>query len=146
MKLIKAPTPTAVQDEFDRFLDRMFQMPRLGESLRGIGATIWHPRLDFSETDKEYVVRLEAAGIPKDDLEVNLEGQTLTLAGRRHFEAEQKGEEYFWREREEGRFVRSVQLPSPVLGDQIDARYADGVLTVRLPKAQTTARTAIKVK
>lgn len=145
MKLIKAPTPTAVQDEFDRFLDRMFQMPRLGDSLRSIGS-IWHPRLDFSETEKEYVVRVEAAGIPKDDLEVNLEGQTLTLAGRRHFESEQQNEEFFWREREEGRFVRSVQLPSPVMGDQIDARYADGVLTVRLPKAQTTARSAIKVK
>ncbi len=145
MKIIKAPAPNAVRDEFDRFIDRMFQSPRLGEPFRGMGA-MWTPNLDFSETEKEYVIRLEAPGIPKDDLEVNLEGQTLTLAGRRAFEKEEKSEEFFWREREEGRFVRSVQLPSPVRDKEIDARYADGILTVRLPKAQASPKSAITVK
>lgn len=56
--------------------------------------------MDFSKNEKEYIVRLEAPGIPKEDLAVNVEGQTLTVSGHRDFEKEKRTEEYVWRERE----------------------------------------------
>lgn len=82
----------------------------------------------------------------RDDLDVTLEGQVLSVAGQRSFEKEQSEEAYFWREREEGRFLRTVRLPSAVKAENVDARYADGVLTVRVQKAAPDARSRITVK
>lgn len=147
MKLTKAaPTSVAtVRDEFDRLFDRMLNTGIFGAAPRVFEA-MWSPSLDFSENEKEYIVRLEAPGIPREDLEVNLDGQSLTISGRRDFEKEEKTEEYFWREREAGRFVRTVQLPSAVDKSKIAASYQDGIMTMRLPKAEPTVKTRIQIK
>lgn len=147
MKLTKAlPTSVAtVRDEFDRLFDQLRTTGLFGPAPRVFEA-MWSPSLDFSENEKEYIVRLEAPGIPKEDLEVNAEGQTLTVSGHREFEKEEKTEEYFWREREGGRFVRTVQLPAPIDRSKVSAVYGDGIMTIRLPKAEPSARTRIPVK
>lgn len=147
MKLTKAlPTSvTTVRDEFDRLFDRFWGPGQFGTTPR-VFETMWQPNLDFSETDREYIVRLEAPGVPKDDLELNLEGQTLTISGRRDFEHEEETEEYFWREREAGKFVRTVQLPSTIDQSKVAASYQDGIMTVRLPKIESTLRTRIPIK
>jgi HSP20 family protein len=147
MRLTKAPSPPmtypVLRDNFDRLVDRF-----LGGELIPARTTepIWSPNLDFSETDKEYVVRLEAPGIPKDDLDVNLDGQTLTLSGRRDFANEEKTEDFFWREREQGRFVRVLQLPASVDGSKVEATYNNGIMTVRLPKKEPAGKTQIAIK
>lgn len=146
MKLTKAlPTTVAtVRDEFDRLFDQLsstgfFPTPKVFHAM-------WSPSLDFSENEKEYIVRLEAPGIPKEDLEVNLEGRTLTLSGRRDFTKEEKTEEYFWQEREQGRFVRAIQLPGAVDQAKVAATYQDGVMTIRIPKTEPSAKTRIPIK
>jgi HSP20 family protein len=146
MKLTKAvPTTIAtVRDEFDRLFDQLtssgiFPTPKVFHAM-------WTPSVDFSENEKEYIVRLEAPGVPKEDLEVNLEGQTLTLSGRREFAKEEKTEEYFWQEREQGRFVRAIQLPGAVDQAKVAASYQDGVMTIRLPKTEPSAKTRIAIK
>jgi len=146
MKLTKAvPTTIAtVRDEFDRLFDQLtssgiFPTPKVFHAM-------WTPSVDFSEDEKEYIVRLEAPGIPKEDLEVNLEGQTLTLSGRREFAKEEKTEEYFWQEREQGRFVRAIQLPGAVDQAKVAASYQDGVMTIRLPKTEPSAKTRVAIK
>jgi HSP20 family protein len=147
MKLTKAlPTPVAtVRDEFDRLFDQMRHSGLFGSAPR-VFETMWSPSVDFSENEKEYIVRVEAPGIPKEDLEVNVEGQTLTVSGRRDFEKEEKTEEYFWREREAGKFVRSIQLPTPIDRAKVAADYHNGIMTIRLPKSETSAKTRIQVK
>ena len=102
--------------------------------------------MDLSENEKEYIVRLEAPGIPREDLEVNVEGQTLTVSGHRDFEQEEKTEEYFWREREAGKFVRSLQLPASVDRSKVAAVYQDGIMTIRLPKAEASTKTRVLIK
>jgi len=146
MKLTKPNTSTTiVREDLENLFDRF-----IGRGLSGAPArvfdTMWVPSLDFSEDEKNYIVRLEAPGIPKDDLEVNLEGQLLTISGRRHFEKEEQNEEYFWREREQGRFVRTVRLPSSVNAAKVEATYDNGVMTVRLPKADGGAKNRITIK
>jgi HSP20 family protein len=146
MKLTKPNnTTTIVREDLENLIDRF-----IGHGLSGAPArvfdTMWVPSLDFSEDEKNYIVRLEAPGIPKDDLEVNLEGQLLTISGRRHFEKEEQNEEYFWREREQGRFVRTVRLPSSVNAAKVEATYDNGVMTVRLPKADGGAKNRITIK
>lgn len=107
---------------------------------------LWSPALDFSETDKEYVTRLEVPGIPKENLEVTVEGRLLTVSGHREFQNEKKTEEYFWREREEGRFARTVQLPAAVDPAKVLATVEDGVMTVRLPKSEPNVKNQIPIK
>jgi HSP20 family protein len=147
MKLTKAvPKSVAtVRDEFDRLFDRFLSTGVFGAPPQ-IFETMWTPALDFSENDKEYIIRLEAPGVPKEELELNIEGNTLTITGRRDFEREEKTEEYFWREREAGKFVRSVQLPSAVDRSKVDASYQEGIMTVRLPKSEPAAKTRIPIK
>jgi HSP20 family protein len=140
-----APQGLARADDFERVFDRFFgEFPFLAPERET--KTTWMPSLDFSETEKEYVVRIEAAGIAKEDLELNLEGQVLTVAGRRTFEQVENSEDFFWRERETGRFLRAVRLPTPVKPDAIDARYNDGVLTIRLQKMAPSLKSRITVK
>jgi HSP20 family protein len=145
MKLTKAAPTTIVREDFENLFDRFFGRGLTGQPSR-VFETTWSPSLDFSEDEKAYIVRLEAPGIPKDDLEVNLDGQILTISGRRSFEKEEKNEEYFWREREQGRFVRTVRLPSAVDGSKVEANYNDGVMTIRLPKAESNNRSRILIK
>jgi HSP20 family protein len=147
MKLTKAlPTSIAtVRGEFDRLFDQLWNTGLMGPPQR-VFETMWSPSIDFSENEKEYVVRVEAPGIPKDDLEVNVEGQTLTITGRRDFEKEEKTEEYFWRERQAGKFVRSIQLPTSIDKAKVEATYQDGIMTVRLAKTEPTSKTRIAIK
>jgi HSP20 family protein len=147
MKLTKAlPKSVAtVRDEFDRLFDQLASTGFLGPTARVFEA-MWTPSVDFSENEKEYIARVEAPGVAKDDLEVNVDGQTLTISGRRDFEKEEKTEEYFWRERQAGRFVRAIQLPTAVDQSKVTANYQDGIMTIRLPKTEPTAKTRVQVK
>jgi HSP20 family protein len=150
MKLAKLPqtTPmtfTDLRDEADRLMDRFF-LPGLFSPTTRLREDLWTPTLDFSETEKDYVVRLEAPGVAKEDIEVNLDGQVLTLRGERISAKERKDEKFFWREREEGRFLRTVNLPTPVDGAKVAATMNHGILTVRLPKMEPSTSTHIPVK
>lgn len=145
MKLTKPTSTTIVREDFENLFDRFFGRGLAGQPSR-VFETTWMPSLDFSEDEKNYIVRLEAPGIPKEDLEVNLEGQILTISGRRNFEKEERNEEYFWREREQGRFVRTVRLPSAIDATKVEASYNEGVMTIRLPKSESASRARITIK
>jgi len=147
MKLTKAlPTSAASgREEFDHLFERFLSTGLFGAAPR-VFETSWQPNLDFSENETEYIVRLEAAGIPKEDLEVDVDGRTVTISGRRDFAREEKTEEYFWRECEAGKFFRAVQLPSAVDQAKVAATYEDGIMTIRLPKTESSAKTRIQVK
>lgn len=150
MAIVKAaPQRLAhMKADFDRMFDRLFHEPFFGlERFEApVMETAWAPPLDFAETDKEYVIRLEVPGIPKENLDVGLDNNILTLSGRREFHREEKAEQYIWQEREEGRFVRSLRLPTPVLEDKIEAMVEDGVLIVHLPKMEVAKKSKILVK
>jgi HSP20 family protein len=148
MQLMKAqPNFATVKQDLDRIFGRFFEPtfwplntpPRTPE-------LVWEPILDFSETAKEYLVRLEAPGMTRDDFDVDIDNNLLTLSGKREFHKEEKNEEYLWQERQEGRFFRTIRLPVPVQEDKIEASYKDGLLFVRLPKAEVTARTKVTIK
>ena len=150
MAIVKAaPQRLAhMRTEVDRLFDRFFREPLWGtERFEAPGfETVWAPPMDFAETDTEYVIRLEVPGVHKENLDVSLENNVLTLSGRREFHKEEKAEQYIWQEREEGRFVRSLRLPTPVMGEKIEALVEDGVLMVRLPKVEPAKKSKIVVK
>jgi HSP20 family protein len=147
MKLMRAtPTLGTMKQDLDRVFERFFEPTfwPLGTP-RGM-ETMWEPTLDFSETEKEFIVRLEAPGMTRDDFDVDLDRTLLTLSGKRELRKEEKGEDYLWQERQEGRFLRTIRLPAPVQENMIEASYADGILTVKLPKAVQSAKTKVAIK
>lgn len=118
-------------DEMRRDMERWF------DALSGLGGSTTagvFPATNLSETDDAILVRAEVPGIDAKDLEVMVEGNTLTLAGKRETPMESGKISAHRREREWGSFRRSLTIPAKVDGDKIQARYVDGILTVELPK------------
>jgi HSP20 family protein len=101
--------------------------------------------VDVAEKDNEFVVRATVPGVRPEDIQVNVQGDRLTLRAESQDEQERKGERYVVRERYATSFYRTLTLPSPVNIDQADARYDQGVLTLTLPKAQVEKSSQIKV-
>jgi HSP20 family protein len=101
--------------------------------------------MDMAETDKAYVIRVEAPGVMKEDLDVTVEQQVLTVSGRRERSEAHESEDEIWREREVGRFMRSVRLPQPVNAKDVKASFVDGVLTVTLSKAPEAMASKVPV-
>jgi len=151
MKIAKLnPTLPAVnvRPEFDRLIDRFIgnQWPFSTALETPAAPVMWAPSLDFSDTDKEYIVRMEVPGIPKENLDIQVEGQLLTLSGHREVQKLTEQEEFFWKEREEGRFVRTLRLPAPVVVPKIEAVVQDGVMIVHLPKAEPIVKNKITIR
>ncbi len=147
MNLVKTNPLATARHDIDRVFDRFFGGNLLPEfpAARAFEA-YWEPNLDFSETEKEYVVRVEVPGMNRDDLDVTLDGNMLTLSGRKEFRKDQKGEDFLWQERAEGRFMRTLRVPGALTEDKIAATYDNGVLTVRLPKSAIAPKSKIAIK
>jgi HSP20 family protein len=92
------------------------------------------PAVDVYEDAQHLVLKLEVPGIRREDLDLRVEGRTLTVRGERKFESEQKEENFHRIERRYGSFVRSFTLPATVNTDEVNAQTADGVLTISLAK------------
>lgn len=127
-------------------MDRLFESA-FGESIpgwsRGLAADL---ALDVSENENEYVVKASLPGINPDDLEVTYNANTLTIRGETKAEEEKEGTRYHVRERRFGSFSRSINLPTSIQADAIQANYEAGVLTLRLPKAEEARPKRIQIR
>ena len=98
------------------------------------------PRVDASEDEANYRIRVELPGMDKDDVDITLENGMLTVRGEKKLEDEEKGKDYFRRERSFGAFRRSLPVPAEVDEAKIEARFEKGVLTIDLPKSEEAQR------
>jgi len=104
------------------------------------------PKVDVIDRDAEVVVRAELPGVAKDDLDVTVSPEAVTLkAHTSHEEKEEKGE-YYRREMSYGEYQRTVALPHTVDGEHARATFNDGVLELTLPKVEKTSRKKVKVE
>lgn len=101
--------------------------------------------LDIGETANEFLVKATLPGIKPDDVQITVQGDTLTIRGECQAEEEKKGEQWHLRERRSGSFLRSVALPAPVNPDEAQAHFEHGVLTLTLPKSEAAKPRQIKV-
>ena len=100
------------------------------------------PPINVTENPDAYYLRARLPGVGADDLEVTVSGQDLILAGERHIpEADADGGAYHRRERWRGRFRRVLRFRSPVVGEGVTARFADGVPAIKIPKTTMTPKT-----
>ena len=106
----------------------------------------WNPPVDILEGKDGLVLKAELPGMKKEDIEVRVENNVLTLQGERKRESETKEDGYHRSERAYGTFSRSFSLPTSVNTSKIAAEYKDGVLSVSLPKAEEAKPKQIDVK
>ena len=146
-----APMTGKVGEEIERFFDRFLAPGVLAEPFippfpYENAGTEWFPVLDLAENAEEFIVRLEVPGIHKENLDINLTGTLLTLQGRRELVPEVAGETYLRREREVGKFVRTMRLPALVNEKEVKATYQDGLLVIHLPKLAPAVANRIMIK
>ena len=106
----------------------------------------WSPAVDISETKDSYVIHAELPGMKKDEVKITMNDNVITIRGEKKNEAEKKEANYHRIERAHGMFERSFALPGSVLGDAIEARYDEGILTITLPKTEEAKEKVIDVK
>jgi len=94
----------------------------------------WNPAVDILEKDGNLILRAELPGMTEKQIELKLEGNTLTLKGERKMDTEDKKNNYHRVESFYGSFIRTFRLPDTVNMDKISADYKNGVLTVTLPQ------------
>jgi len=128
-----------LRDEFDRLFD--FSWPSRDTGLLGG----WSPALDVYDDKDNLVVTLEVPGMKKEDIEISLQDGMLTVSGERKDEREQTEGQAFRSERYFGKFQRSLSLPTAVDANKVKASYKDGILTIRLPKAEEAKPKQISV-
>jgi HSP20 family protein len=136
----------ALRNEMDRVLDSFLREP-FGMSEWPQWATgKWSPAIDVVEDDKELTVRAELPGIDPKDLDVTVTGNQLVLSGEKRESTEHNGKDYHHSETRYGSFRRTIPLPEGVDTENVDAQYANGVLTLRLNKTAPAAQKRIEVK
>lgn len=129
----------AIHREFDGLLGRV-----LGAQSESTGR--WAPyAVDVREDGDHLVVEAELPGFKKEEVEITLENQTLTIAAERKEQGEQKQGDYLLNERRYNRFLRSFTLPPTVDDRTCDAKLQDGILTVTLNKREETKPRKIQV-
>lgn len=106
----------------------------------------WVPALDVFEDQEKVSVQVELPGLKKEDFDISLDGEVLTIAGERKVENEKQEGESYRQERIYGSFRRSVTLPSRVKSDEVKAAYEDGILYITLPKAEEAKPRKIEVE
>ena len=139
-----------VRDPFYSEIDRLFTEFVRPNSLLGhwVGEGLrdaWVPPVDVRETDNSYVFAAELPGLTKDDVEITLEDNLLTLSGERELGEKGEDENYHRVERSHGKFSRSFSLPSQVDNSKVAASFQDGVLTIEVPKSEQAKPRKIEI-
>jgi HSP20 family protein len=129
---------------FDSLIDRFFQGGVQDDG--SLFPTLWTPSVDIVEQENAFVIKAELAGVSKDDVKITLHENILTIRGEKKQEKETKESNTHRVERSFGSFQRSFNLPGMLKGDSVEATFADGVLTISIPKAEEAKPKQIEVK
>jgi HSP20 family protein len=111
--------------------------PNLYEPLRQFGERVadWvAPRSEAKASADAYEITVELPGVAQDDIDIDVHEGVLTVKGEKRSERKEEGDNYFFSEREYGRFQRSFRLPPDADGDKASAAYSDGLLKISVPK------------
>jgi HSP20 family protein len=138
-----------MEELFENFFERPFGrpwwpvMPRMERMFEEIEPT---PMVDIYEEDDKLVVKCDLPGMTRDDIEINLTDDTITISGEKRKEEKVEKKNYFRLERAYGAFKRSFALPVEVDTDKAKASFKDGVLEVKIPKTEAAKQKGHKIK
>jgi len=98
----------------------------------------WEPSIDIEDGKDAIHVKAEIPGIDEKDLDVKIENNTLIVSGEKKEEKKEEKKNYVYTERKFGSFYRSIDLPDGIKADKIKATFKKGVLSIDIPKGETT--------
>ena len=127
-----------------RSMDRVFDELLVRAPRRTVKE--WEPPIEMFETSTEVIVRAELPNIDPKKVDITVTENTVTLKGETKIEEEQKDRNYYYREIVYGAFARTMKLPTEVKGTEAKAVYKDGVLEVKIPKAEHVKPIPVKVQ
>jgi HSP20 family protein len=104
------------------------------------------PKIDLYENKEDVVVKAELPGMKKEELEIILRGDILTIKGEKKAEEKEEKQDYYYSECSYGYFERSIEVPVNVLPDNITASFKDGLLEIHLKKTEEVKGKEIKIK
>lgn len=138
--ITRYPVGTSLFEEtfstLSRELDRLFnRLMGWSTTLPETAESVWTPAVDLIETENEYLVYVELPGMNREDFRLTFSGNSLTISGERKFERKENWT-YHLLELPYGRFHRTVDFPTEVDPDKVKAVYHNGVLEIRVPKAE----------
>src|SRR5437773_10756877 len=132
-----------LQEEVNRLFSNNLA-PSFGDE--GIGRGAWNPNVDIYENKDQIVLEAELPGMNREDFDLTIENNVITLRGARRFEKKDDADNYHRVERAYGSFTRSFTLPQTVTPEGASADYRNGVLRVTIPKREETKARRIEVK
>lgn len=131
-----------LEDETARLFDYFFgRRPMLGAR-----EGVWAPLIDVRETKDSLIAEVDLPGVNPKDVDISVEGRTLSIKGEKKVEREEKEGGYSYYERHSGSFHRTATLPDEVDPARTKAGYKDGVLTITMPKSEATKARKIKIE
>jgi len=122
-------------------LSRLMQLPEVGTW----GGGLLRPRVDISENKSGYTIRVEIPGVEKEDIHLTIEDDTLVIRGEKRQEKEDNDGGYHCVERSYGAFQRMISLPADADQEKLEARFRNGVLTIKLPRVPGAASRAREI-
>jgi len=139
----------SLRDLFNRFIEEdLFVQPfdfTRNARLASLFNKQFMPRIDISETDTQVKVVADVPGVRPEDLDIEIEGNRMTLRGKTERQNTENERPYRY-ERTYGEFMREFMLPSEVKKEEVKAVYKDGILTVTLPKTESSRRGKIEIE
>ena len=133
------------ENDPDRFFEQMltgwFRAPG-----RFVDEDFMYPKIDVSEGPKNIRIKAEIPGVDADDIDVSIDGRRLTIKGEKKQESKEENENYHRIEQSYGYFNRSIDLPTDVDPDKVDAKFKNGILKLKLKKTRESEPARIEVK
>ena len=138
----------SIHNELNNFLRDTFMHPSFANPLNVKKNSIWRPAVEIKQNDKEYKVKVQLPGVNKDDIEVELDYDSMTITAEIEEEKEQKeekemNEKFHTCEFRYGKYQRTISFDHPIKSDEAQAEYKNGVLCIKIPK-QGIEQTKVK--
>lgn len=136
-------------DDLEKYFDTLFRNPfSMAVTPRmNLGKVpVLSPAVDIYDEENEIVIKAEVPGIGKDDIEISINKNVLTISGEKKLESKVEEKDYHRIERSYGSFSRSFRLPEDVDVDKAKADFKDGVLEIRVPRTEETQAKKIEIK
>lgn len=129
-----------LQEDLARTLGARQAQPR-----EHVSSRVWNPLVDVYEDANAIVIKADLPGLSQEQIDVELNEDTLTIRGERKFEDEENRDKYVRVERQYGAFQRSFTIGVPIEESRVSATYRNGILELTLPKAEITKPKKVQV-
>lgn len=129
------------QNRIDRMMNELLELK--GQSPSSI--MDFSPSSEITEEENQYLLKVDLPGVKKEDVKVEVSGDTMTIKAERKTEKEEKSKKRFLSEISYGSYVRSFSLPQSIDEKKVDAKFENGVLQIAIPKTETSKSKQISV-